>query len=186
MSSNDRARRRAIRAEMAKSGHNYVRAARATAARPAHRLRAVCFTCRQDVPPYGGVVHVSHAEVRRYLRTRAAEREQAQAQEGEGSGTTGAVPTLSEMLGDPPLAMWQVHCDRCNPHKENGCADCYAFGVERCSTWAQLTHWTAQLVEKTWVLSATNWLGFVRAAARGGSKVGLVCHPDDRYTVVVD
>ena len=49
MSSNKRARTRAIRAEMATSGESYSRAARAATTRAARHLRAVCFTCRKDI-----------------------------------------------------------------------------------------------------------------------------------------
>ena len=59
MSSNKRARTRAIRAEMATSGESYSRAADAATTRAARHLRAVCFTCRKDIADGNGVIQHS-------------------------------------------------------------------------------------------------------------------------------
>ncbi|WP_146060283.1 hypothetical protein [Amycolatopsis sp. CA-128772] len=181
MSSNDRARKRAIRAEMAASGQNYTRAAHAVSVRPAHHLRAVCFGCEKDVPPGKGVVHISHREVNRVLEAQdAANKRQAERAEAEGrTGLAAKMLTMGDLRDEPEEARWQVHCDDCNPHDDD-CDNCYWFYVERCSTWAQLADWTAHLSEKDWVLQATNWMQFIRQTAHG-AKVGLVCHPEDRY-----
>lgn len=183
MPSNNRARTRAIRAEMVASGENYTRAAHTAATRSAGNLRAVCFTCREDIPPGGGVIHISHHEVDQVLQARAAVRER-QAAKAAAEGRTGLaaqVLTLNELLEGPEDARWQVHCDACNPHRDEGCAGCYWFGIQRCSTWAQLVEWTVHLSEKDWVHAATNWMQFIRGAAHGHSEVGLICHPADRY-----
>jgi hypothetical protein len=181
MPSNNRARTRAIRAAMAESGTNYTRAANAVV-RPARHLRAVCFTCRQDIPAGGGVVHISHADVYRIERANAAARDARLARvAAEGRNDFEAeIIDFDELRAEHQEAEWQVHCDGCNPHRDDGCAGCYWFAVERCATWAQLVHWSAHLLEKDWV-RATNWLDFIRATSERTSDVGLVCHPADRY-----
>jgi hypothetical protein len=183
MSSKNRAHTRAIRAAMAETGTNYTRAANA-AARPARHLRAVCMSCRKDIPAGGGVVHIAHAEVHRIEKANAAAREARLARvvaEGR-TGIEAEIVSVEELIEEHQEARWQVHCDACNPHRFNGslCDGCYWFAVERCVTWAQLVHWTAHLLEKDWV-AATNWLDFIRITAERTSDVGLVCHPADRY-----
>jgi hypothetical protein len=182
MSSNNRARTRAIRAEMATSGKNYTRAVHSVVIRPANNLRAVCFTCCSDIPAGGGVIHISHNEVFRAEQANAAARERRSARAAaEGrTGFAAEIVSLDELRDEHREAQWQVHCDGCNPHRADGCAGCYWFAVERCSTWAQLVHWTAHLSEKEW-LAATNWMDFIRTAAEATSEIGLVCHPADRY-----
>src|SRR5689334_12980397 len=88
MSSDKRARTRAIRAEMATSGANYSRAARTAAVRPGRSLRAVCFTCRKDIPPRGGVIHVRHREVQLVEDAQAAARKRRAAR-AVAEGRTG-------------------------------------------------------------------------------------------------
>jgi hypothetical protein len=142
----------------------------------------VCFTCQNDIPDGGGVIHVAHREVNQVERARAAAREQRAAR-AAAEGRPGGMETftMADLLAEPEDARWQVHCDSCNPHQDDGCEGCYWFGVERCRTWSQLINWTAHLVEKGWVLAATNWTEFIRTAAHGTSNVGLICDPADRY-----
>ncbi|GAA2580983.1 hypothetical protein GCM10010399_08440 [Dactylosporangium fulvum] len=165
MSSNNRARSRAIRGRMAASGEKYTTAAAAVARppRPANHLRAVCFGCRKDIAAGNGVIHVSYDEIERVERARAAAEEQRLAKASSEGGTRVAADlvTAKELLAASMAAEWQVHCDDCNPHNADGCGACYWFEVERCSTWAQLVEWTAQLAEKSW-LPATNWMSFIR------------------------
>jgi hypothetical protein len=177
MSSDDRARKRAVRNAMAESGANYTRAARASRQRPAGNLRAVCFACRKDIAPGGGVIHIAMNEVMRVEQAQTAEREMLRTKAADGIPP---IVTVAELRAQPVEVAWQVHCDSCNPHRPGGCAGCYWFAVERCSTWAQLVHWTAHLSEKGW-LSATDWMTFIRAIAEQTSDVGLVCLPTDRY-----
>jgi hypothetical protein len=184
MSSDKRARTRAIRAEMASSGANYSRAARTAGLHRGRNLRAVCFTCHKDIPPGGGVIHIRHREV--YLVEKAqrdAKERRASRAAAEGrTGIAAEMLTGEDFLDWPAPVAWQVHCDDCNPHKDDDdCEGCYWFGVERCSTWSQLVEWTAHLSEKEWVLAATNWMEFIRAVAHGSSKIGLICDPVDRY-----
>ncbi|ALL85856.1 hypothetical protein AD017_32435 (plasmid) [Pseudonocardia sp. EC080619-01] len=91
------------------------------------------------------------------------------------------VYTGADLVDRPRTVRWQVHCDACNPHTGIACEGCYWFAVERCTTWVQLVEWTARLLEKSWVLEATNWTTFIRNAAHRNVEVGLICHPDDRY-----
>jgi hypothetical protein len=182
MSSSNRARNRAIKKQMAETGTNFTRAAHAVPFRPSRPLRAVCFTCRENVPDGGGVIHIRHFDVREFERTVAAQDEQRKDRAAVDGRTDGLdIFTLADMLARPEQPHWQVHCDACNPHRRNGCEGCYSFGVERCRTWAQLVDWTVHLVEKGWVLESTNWTELVRATAHGTSDIGLVCHPADRY-----
>ncbi|MFL6127115.1 hypothetical protein [Actinophytocola sp.] len=176
MSSDNRARTRAIREQMAASGENYTRAAHTVPVSPARNLRAVCFTCQRDVPAGEGVIHISHREVRQAEQAQTVARARVTKADEEGTPFTAA-----DLLAESQEARWQVHCDDCNPHRDDGCAGCYWFAVERCSTWAQLVDWTVHLSEKEWVLSATDWMEFIRATAQGSSQVGLICHPADRY-----
>lgn len=183
MANNNRARQRAVRAEMASSGENYSRAARSVPRRPSRRLRAVCFTCRNDIPDGGGVIHILHREVSDVMQAQAMLRDQ-RAAKAEAEGRSGDFEFLSveELLADPEEAQWKVHCDACNPQQQKGCEGCYWFGVERCRTWAQLVDWTAHFFEKGWVATATNWTEFIRGAARGTGSIGLICDPADRYS----
>lgn len=191
MSSNNhgnRARSRAIRAEMSATGDSYTRTARtSTPTRPGHNLRAVCFECREDVPARGGVIHVLQREVSQFERDLIAARERRVARAGaeDRPDIEAETYTWANLMDLPSRVGWQVHCDACNPHTDPGtgtaCEGCYWFGVERCATWAQLVDWTAHLAEKGWVLEATNWMEFIRAAAHGNAEVGLICHPGDRY-----
>jgi hypothetical protein len=186
MSSNKRARTRAIRAEMATSGESYSRAAHAATTRAARHLRAVCFTCRKDIADGNGVIHIRHAEVAR-VEKEQAEATERRVEKATAEGRTGFaadVLTLSEFLDWPQDARWQVHCFACNPHRDDDCEGCYAIRVERCRTWAQLVEWTVHLSEKEWVGAATNWMEFIRAVALGSSPVGLLCDPADRIAGV--
>ena len=184
MSSDNRARTRAIRAEMATSGDSYTRAARTAPVRTGRNLRAVCFTCRRDIPARGGVIHISHRDVQQVEQAQAAARERRLAR-AAAEGRTGIEAettfTFVDLMDRPEPASWQVHCDDCNPHNDDDCSNCYWINVERCSTWAQLVEWTVHLSEKEWVLTATNWMQFIRAAAHGTAQVGLICDPADRY-----
>ncbi|MEU3626780.1 hypothetical protein BS329_41605 [Amycolatopsis coloradensis] len=182
MSSNNRAHNREVRKKMAATGANFTRAGRAVPPRPSRPLKAVCFTCKTDVPDGGGVIHIQHGDVHRVERALAEQVEQRAAKvTAEGQSGRLTFLTLADLMDQPDEARWQVHCDACNPHAENGCEGCYWFGVERCRTWSQLIDWTAHLIEKEWVLNATDWTQFIRAAAHGTSEVGLICHPSDRY-----
>ncbi|GAA4010668.1 hypothetical protein GCM10022247_36120 [Allokutzneria multivorans] len=183
MSSNsNRARKRAIRAEMDKTGDNHTRAAHTASGRPSVQLRAVCFTCRRNIPAGGGAIHIAMYEVQQVERARAAAQKQREAKAAE-EGPLGGGISMADLLdeSEPEDAQWQVHCDECNPHRDDGCDGCYWFAVERCSTWAQLVEWTVHLAEKEWVLTATNWLQFIRATAHGESEIGLICRRADRY-----
>lgn len=182
MSSNNRARTRAVRTVMAESGENFTRAANSVTVKPARHLRAVCFTCNKDIPAGGGIIHISHYEVHQAERANLAAREARQARAvAEGrTGIEAEMVTFDELLEEHNEALWQVHCDGCNPHRDTGCQGCYWFAVERCTTWAQLVHWTAHLLKKDWV-ATTNWLDFIEAAAEGKAKNGLICHSADRY-----
>jgi hypothetical protein len=185
MSNNKRARTRAIRAEMITSGTSYTRAARTAAVRAGRNLRAVCFTCREDIPDRGGVIHVRHRDVHEVEQAQAAAATRRAAKVAAEGRTGFAAETYDwEDLMDEysaGSAAWQVHCNDCNAHKADDCTGCYWIAVERCRTWSQLVEWTVHLSEKTWVLEATNWMGFIRTAAHGRSQVGLVCDPADRY-----
>jgi hypothetical protein len=167
---------------MATADTNYTRAAHTAAVRPAHHLRAVCFTCEKTIAPGEGVIHVSRLEVHKVLEAQAAARERQEAKAAaEGRSRGWKVLDIGELLALPSKARWQVHCDGCNPHRDDGCVNCYWLGVHRCSTWAQLVDWTAHFSTKNWVFPATDWNQFIRDAAQGNGKVGLICHPDDRY-----
>lgn len=140
MTSN-RARTRTIRAEMAETGDSYTRSARAVSHKQARRLRAVCFSCRRDIPAGGGVIHIRHDEVYAVERANRAARERRLARAAaEGKTDLKAdILTLEELDEENQQALWHVHCDACNPHQDH-CGGCYWFETERCQTWAQLVH----------------------------------------------
>lgn len=137
-------------------------------------LRAVCFTCLQDIAGNRGAIHVPYADI----HTRAdADREYKRQRTEEPS----LVVDMAALFSLPPLAQWQVHCDTCNPHKGSHgglCADCYWIGINRCRTWPQLITFTTHLADKTW-FKATNWMSFIETIARGTSDVGLVADAAD-------
>jgi hypothetical protein len=47
----------------------------------------------------------------------------------EGRSRNWQVLDLGELLASPSKARWQVHCDDCNPHRDEGWVNCYWFGV---------------------------------------------------------
>ena len=171
MTSNNRARTREIRAQMAASGEKYTTVARQS--RPASNLRAVCFGCHKDIPAGGGVIHVLHADIAWRERALASVRERRESRVRDGEiRVTASMFTADEMVAEAlRKAEWQVHCDDCNPHNSDGCSGCYWFAVERCFTWAQLTEWTVHLSEKSW-LRETDWMGHcTRRSAFPGRRV---------------
>ncbi|ALL79502.1 hypothetical protein AD006_30160 (plasmid) [Pseudonocardia sp. EC080610-09] len=129
-----------------------------------------------------------HRDVAQFEWDQNAVRE-GRAARAAAAGQTGSIAagsyTVTELLDLPDPVVWQVHCDACNPHTDTAtglaCEGCYSFGVERCATWAQLVDWTAHLMDKPWVIEATNSAEFIRAAVHADSEVGLLCRPEERY-----
>lgn len=117
-------------------------------------LAWICEACQQPIADGAGYIHIRHIDVQ---ATRAAER--AWKTENEHPrATTGLVIIPASVYQDyPPPAHWQTHHAKCDPDPDS--AD-YHFDVARARTHARLLHWTAHLMEKTW-LSSTDWLELI-------------------------
>lgn len=133
------------------------------------RLRMKCHTCQCDVTGSAkAVIHVPYNEFGRVER----EAKRWEREHQDGSEEAVRIVSLAELMTYPGPARWQVHCDPCNPHKdEQGglCGGCYWLSLDRCSTAVDLLYWTAHLMGKTW-LPHTNWASFIRAAAAGTGR----------------
>jgi hypothetical protein len=118
----------------------------------------VCMDCGNSITEEweNGLVHIRHSEVS------AAQK----SLNGTGSNDPWDCSALK-------VAMWQVHCGECNPHRNDEageyCAGCYAIDAMRIQTWRALMSWTSHLSDKAW-LTSTDWHDMVGALARGDAE----------------
>jgi hypothetical protein len=133
------------------------------------RVRMKCSACQRDVTGSPkAVLHVPYEEFGRVERESASWKQKHKENDQGGLG----VVSLAELMTYPGPARWQVHCDRCNPHKdERGdmCDGCYWVSLDRCTDAVDLLYWTAHLMGKTW-LRHTNWASFIRMAAESTGR----------------
>ncbi|MEU7170345.1 hypothetical protein ABZ949_02490 [Micromonospora tulbaghiae] len=102
----------------------------------------------------GGVLHISHRDVR------AAERA---AKEWNATTQSKEAFDLADIFMMPALAQWQVACPACM--RAHNCAGCYQIELGQCATLTALLRWQAHLYDKSW-FGATNWVGFVHRVAQ--------------------
>ncbi len=125
----------------------------------------VCMECENSITEdwENGLVHIRHSEV-------------SAAQKSRGGGSWNEAWSWETLR----VAMWQVHCGDCNPHRDESgdlCGGCYAIDAVRIQTWRALLTWTSHLSDKAW-LEATDWHDMVGALGRGDSQ--------DRLLLVAD
>jgi hypothetical protein len=126
-------------------------------------LLSNCDACKQPIEGATGRLWVDNAAVAAYRRAR---REWAATHEEEPGGA------VSYSFGDgfdlPERVKWQAHHVDCDPDPD---ADAYVIESDRISSWADLAHWTAHMMEKSW-LSATDWARLLEGVAAGsGSRL---------------
>jgi hypothetical protein len=116
-----------------------------------NEITIICGRCHAAVAPGSGFLGVSLSEVTRAERAEAA----FNAKHPESA-------TLQEVVAElPDEVPWRSRHYACAPKAD---ADAYQIDVDRLRTWADLAHWTAHLLAKTW-LTATDWDDILREAA---------------------
>lgn len=74
---------------------------------------------------------------------------------------------LDSEIGRVP---WSIHHEACDPNPER---EDYAIPSKECQTYAELTNWTAHLLEKNWI-QHTSWgqtlRGIVKSTQQHGSS----------------
>jgi hypothetical protein len=115
-------------------------------------LDFICDLCGLPVEDGAGALYVAHADVAA-ARTSMAP-----------SDADGRLDVIA-FLGQPVPALWHIHHDVCRAPDADG----YDIAVELVRRWRDLAHWTAQLMEKSW-LPATNWRVVLGDAADGRTR----------------
>lgn len=121
-------------------------------------LIMTCSTCHEPIADHQGYLWVSRAAVNDHVQ---ASREWTKEREEEPGGAV-SFP-ITDIFDHPKPVRWRGHHKNCDPDPD---ADAYTIESERLSTWADLAHWTAHLMEKSW-LSATDWRKLLEGAAEG-------------------
>jgi hypothetical protein len=136
-------------------------------------LHAYCDGCDRRIMPLSqGLVAVSMAEVNRVEAASRAWRDQ-HGQELATSGGTVWAYTGTDLLDYPEAAAWQVWHRTCDPDSGEEVGPYYQVDLARIRDAAGLLHWTAHLMEKSW-LEHTNWSEVIRKAADGHGSLRCV------------
>jgi hypothetical protein len=126
-------------------------------------LLSNCDACNKPIEGATGRLWVDNTAVAAYRRAR---REWTAAHEVEPGG--GVSYTFGEAFDLPDRVTWQAHHIDCDPDPD---ANAYVIESNRISTWADLAHWTAHLMKKSW-FSATDWGRLLEGVAEGsGSRL---------------
>jgi hypothetical protein len=138
-------------------------------------LAAICQTCHKPIAAGEGSIWIKKTDLN---ATEQAAREWEERQE-ERTRQNNGMPVYSalDLSEYPDEAHWRVSHHACSDTS----TAMYSFEVQRCSTWAELVHWTAHLMEKDW-LRHTDWSDMLRETSDGsGSRlrpaVKPVIHP---------
>jgi hypothetical protein len=114
-----------------------------------NELTLVCETCAFPISGDTGCLYVRMADL-------AAYREEYKAWRA-ASDRDGAV-TSAELMLLPLPVHWRTSHDKCRTDHDE---DAYEIDAVRITSWAKAAHWTAHLMEKTW-LASTDWKHLLR------------------------
>jgi hypothetical protein len=138
-------------------------------------LHAYCDQCDRCILPLShGLIEVSMAEVNRV----EAARQSWRAERGQGLAAPDGRPSAraysgTDLLDYPEAATWHVWHRTCDPDPDEEASPYYHVGLERIADAADLLHWTAHLMEKSW-LEHTNWRELIGRAANGHGSLRCV------------
>ncbi|MFC7919640.1 hypothetical protein [Streptomyces cinereoruber] len=124
-------------------------------------LRAVCDICSTDIGDNEGAIWIDIQEVQ------TVEREYGdwERRHADGDGTISF--DIFSPDSPPGDVRWHVSHDSCLDIPELA----YHIPVERLRSWPAYLHWTAHLMEKTW-LQHTNWTALIMSTLEGSQQGG--------------
>lgn len=126
-------------------------------------LIMICGVCQGPIADHKGWLWVDRAAVNAHAR---AARQWTKEHEEEPGGAVSF--GIAEILNYPERVAWKAHHGKCDTDPDAGA---YTIDSERISTWADLAHWTAHLMGKSW-LSSTDWEKILEGVADGaGSRL---------------
>lgn len=111
-------------------------------------LISICDVCREPIADGKGRLWVDYAAINQRQDAVRAWEERTAPEDG-GVRLVG----FMTMYEYPGPVRWNAHHSACDPDPDAGA---YPVEVERIRTWADLTHWTAHLMEHKW-FSGTDW-----------------------------
>lgn len=115
-------------------------------------LALICHKCQFPVNGDSGYLRVLYADIHKHRDQERAYRQ---------LHPEGEAVSIEDFLLGPEDIHWRAYHAACDPEIDQ---PCYAIDAERIQTWAQLCHWTAHLMEKTW-FPATDWDCLLEQAA---------------------
>lgn len=137
----------------------------------APELVTICDTCTKPIADGKGTIWVDYNKIH---QNEEAVRAWRQEQKDKTPPGELAVTTGSDLMRFPSAVRWNVHHAACDPDPDAGC---YSIEVHRMRTWGDLVHWTAHLMEKTW-LSNTDWRNLLAGATTtSGGRISPVVAP---------
>jgi|HubBroStandDraft_6_1064221.scaffolds.fasta_scaffold482978_2 hypothetical protein len=116
-------------------------------------LTLICETCHFPVARGKGSVYVRTGDLRDHRTAKHDWRE---------AHPDGEAVDLADLVDNYPEDIhWRTAHDACRDDHDEGC---YEIDDEHISTWGGLAHWTAHLMEKTW-LQDSDWDDLLREVA---------------------
>lgn len=137
----------------------------------AHELVAICDACTKPIADGEGVIWIDYGQIDQHEKAVRAWRQEQKEKTPPGLLVTS---TFSDIMKYPPAVRWNVHHAACDPDPDAGA---YSIGVHQMRTWGDLVHWTAHLMEKSW-LSNTDWRKLLDGAtSTTGGRITPVVAP---------
>lgn len=134
-------------------------------------LNVICERCEHSIADGGGTLWIDQSQVNRHERE---VRDWEAAQEAKAGKGSLLMHSAEDIFSYPKAVPWSAHHSVCDPALG---ASAYSIEVHRLRTWADLVHWTAHLMEKSW-LAATDWSELLAGVANGdGTRVRPVQPP---------
>ncbi|WP_331726475.1 hypothetical protein [Streptomyces uncialis] len=126
-------------------------------------LTLICRACRTPVHGDHGYLWADTQEVHSAHRARLDHEKRAKA--------TDRPLDFHDFLSVPDPACWQAHHARCDPQRDEAH---YRISSGKLRSRADLLDWSAHLVGKVWVLSATDWCTVMNEARTGGHRLAVI------------
>jgi hypothetical protein len=112
-------------------------------------LTLICETCAFPISGDTGCLYVLMSDLAAY---------QEEHQAWRAASTRGGAVSTAELMLLPLPVPWRTSHDKCRTDRDE---EAYEIDAVRITCWAKVAHWTAHLMEKTWIQS-TDWKHLLR------------------------